>query len=194
MVIDMRGGRFESLAKKVAFHGHAAAMREDVQADFSEVLAAHVCIVGHYHYVGSEITFDSAPTLTWEDDGRRTGLHVDSWSSLPIKDRVTSPNRLCLNLGQGDRYLLFINRGIDEVRNALDEADRLDRPNSENVTTLTASFLSYMPDTPVYAIRIRPGEAYVAPTEYVIHDGFVPGRLPNATISVMGYISPTGRP
>jgi hypothetical protein len=114
------------------------------------------------------------------------------WSYITGRstERRTSSNRLCLNLGQGDRYLLFVNRGIDEARTMLDEANFIDRPNAENVTTLTASFLKLAPDTPVYALRIRPGEAYVAPTEYVIHDGFVPGRLPNATISVMGYISP----
>jgi len=190
MVVDMRGPGFEALAKMVANYGHSAAMREDVQIAFEAILVEHVDIVNHYKYLGAEMTFDSAPTLTWETDGRRTGLHVDSWSNLPIADRWKSPNRLCLNLGQGDRYLLFVNRGIDEAREILDNADRLDRPNSENVTTLTASFLKYMPDSPVYAVRIRPGEAYVAPTEYVIHDGFVPGRLPNATISVMGYISP----
>jgi hypothetical protein len=72
----------------------------------------------------------------------------------------------------------------------LDEAEFLDWPHTENVTALTASFLKLAPDTPVYALLIRPGEAFVAPAEYVIHDGFVPGRLPNATISVTGYISP----
>lgn len=187
-VVNVRGERYSKLAEDVARRGVHTGTDARTEQLFRETIEAYVD-VEQYHYLGIETTLDSAPTLTWDTDGRRTGLHVDSWSGAAIADRASAVNRMCLNVGAGDRFLLLINEGIDTVREKLAAAGRLDEPYRENVTTLAVCYLELAPRTEVLAVRIRPGEAYIAPTEYVIHDGFVPGRLPNASISVTGHVT-----
>ncbi|MEX5566155.1 tryptophan halogenase family protein [Pseudophaeobacter sp. 1A16562] len=97
------------------------------------------------------------------------GLHVDSWSKTMLGERDRVPNRLCINLGSNARHLLFAPITIGEMGrlSGLPEA-RLHRINP---TDLGRHFMRLHPSMPIMRIRIDPGEAYIAPTENVVHDG-----------------------
>lgn len=112
-------------------------------------------------------------TTTTEDSttGRRIGLHVDNFDRLPYARRHQGRRRLCLNLGPGPRYLLIGDRDIQQICRML-HAD-LDRhhPHTEDIRRYVAA------GHPLRCLRIRldPGDGYIAPTEFLAHDGSTAG-------------------
>jgi hypothetical protein len=164
---------------------------DDINEIFKSAISAYVEIDynNKFKYLGLESTLDAAPTLTWDEDGIRTGLHIDSWYNDKIENRIYSPNRLCANLGPGDRYFMLLNIGIDAMKKILMERN-LTYECIDNPTQIVIDFMHTFQKFPIVALKLRPGEAYIAPTEYVCHDGFVPSRFRNSSISIMGYIQP----
>jgi len=98
------------------------------------------------------------------------GLHLDGWYKRPLDERHLSPNRICVNLGLEDRYFLFINLSLQTIY-GLSDMDR-----STDPSTLGASFMKHYPLYPVIRVRIATNEAYIAPTENIVHDGSTEGR------------------
>lgn len=101
--------------------------------------------------------------------GCRNGLHTDNWDKLAPDQKHQATNRICVNLGCEDRYFLFINLPESAL------LDRLGTSSSEALSKpwkreATQAFMRQQPDYPVVKLRIAPGEAYIAPTENMIHD------------------------
>lgn len=94
------------------------------------------------------------------------GLHIDSWDNLPLIQRGLSTNRICINLGSQERYLLFIRYTLAELEVLMNLNYAGQRPDK-----LVVDFLKANPKTEVFRLKVLPGEAYVAPTENIIHDG-----------------------
>lgn len=105
------------------------------------------------------------------------GLHIDTAYSGPVAARRSSPNRLSVNLGCDDRFLLFVNLDVSQIDDLL-KAEGVTYRDEPDVWThgLRSAFMSRRADYPVIKLRIRPGEAYLAPTENVIHDGCTTGQ------------------
>jgi hypothetical protein len=88
------------------------------------------------------------------------GLHVDNCYSFTLDRREFSPNRVCVNLGSEARFFLFVNISLGQMCEVMD-----DDQSGEKM------FMRTFPSYPVVRVRIRPGEAYIAPTENIVHDG-----------------------
>lgn len=118
--------------------------------------------------------------------GCRNGLHTDSWDKLPLAQKPESTNRICVNLGLDSRYFLFVNLTEMDIFEMLgcDESD-VSKPWTRQ---LTHEFMQHYPDYPVVKLRIAPGEAYIAPTENMIHDAST-AEMQHLDIKVMmrGY-------
>jgi hypothetical protein len=99
-------------------------------------------------------------------DGKLIGLHIDRWEQKSLALVTCARNRVCLNMGPGPRWLVFAAVDIFEVAASFG----IDRTVPFS-TTHAQAYLSQHPMTPVYRLRIEAGEAYVAPTERLIHDG-----------------------
>ncbi|RNG26225.1 hypothetical protein [Streptomyces botrytidirepellens] len=128
---------------------------------------------------------------TTEDSAteRRIGLHVDNFDRLPYPRRHQGRRRLCLNLGPGPRYLLIGDHDIQQICHALHSDLERHYPHTEDLRQYVAA------GHPLRCLRIRlePGEGYIAPTEFLPHDGstagidqpsvaaFWLGRPPNVT-------------
>ena len=99
----------------------------------------------------------------------QNGLHTDSWDKLPLSQKHLATNRICVNLGCEDRFFLFINLPEVELLKWLGQwsAEALAQPW---LRELTQEFMQRYPKYPVVKLRISPGEAYIAPTENMIHD------------------------
>ncbi|MFE3190804.1 hypothetical protein ACFXHA_17470 [Nocardia sp. NPDC059240] len=110
-------------------------------------------------------------TLTTGSHGQRVGLHVDSWHDSPLAARATAPNRLSVNLGHHDRWLLCVNAPLHVMERALRERGLLDGADGPR-SGLGKRFMEVFPRYPVTKIAIHPGEAYIAPTENMLHDGY----------------------
>ena len=115
------------------------------------------------------------------------GLHFDNSLGLPLDDFEDKPNRICFNLGKQARYLWCINRSLKSMwEEAISEGKHI-----EDEKVLVQYFFSKYENYPVTRIKLEPGEAYIAPTDYVIHDGSTEGsEYPDVTFVVQGYFDP----
>lgn len=121
-------------------------------------------------------------TVTRARDGRRIGLHVDSWDGANRNGRRLASNRLTINTGQGSRYLLFLPR---QMANMPDDP----ATSAEMSVDLVRAYVRLFNDDRVFRLEVRPREAYVAPTENLIHDGSSIGAHgQDRTAMVRGYI------
>lgn len=129
--------------------------------------------------IHSSILHLSSPdllTTTKDQDGNLIGLHVDSWYKNKISERDQAPNRLSINIGLESRYLLFINQSLMKINSLLaQEFPNDERRNGVGIGLRTA-FMENYPGYPVIKLEIQPGEAYIAPTENIIHDGCTIGQ------------------
>jgi hypothetical protein len=104
-------------------------------------------------------------------EGLFVGLHIDSWANPTISTRTTGfPSRLCVNLGPETRYLNVLNLSVRQM-----SAMSLG-PVTEDPVEFTVEFLRDNPRYPLIQISIEPGEAYIAPTEIMIHDATTLGK------------------
>ncbi|MEV6946004.1 hypothetical protein AB0N07_29255 [Streptomyces sp. NPDC051172] len=110
---------------------------------------------------------------TTEDSatGRRIGLYVDNFDRLPYTQRHQGRRRLCLNLGPGPRYLLIGDHDIQQICRTLHTDPDRHHPHTEDVRQYVAA------GHPLRCLRIRldPGDGYIAPTEFLPHDGSTAG-------------------
>lgn len=98
--------------------------------------------------------------------GQLIGLHLDSWSSRQGTLGRGGHLRVALNLGPGDRYFLFcpdfaLRASFDDAATAFMLASFKRRAQVGAVDT--------------FRLRIRPGQAYVANTDALIHDASTSG-------------------
>jgi len=108
------------------------------------------------------------PTVTVDHGHRRfVGLPVDSWDQLPIVQRCQARNRISINLGQEARFWLFINLTLQQIAQWL----KLSAGIRLSGSALGNAFMQRDPTYPVVKLKIAPYEAYLAPTENLIHDG-----------------------
>ncbi|MFJ3964127.1 hypothetical protein [Streptomyces sp. NPDC090036] len=120
-------------------------------------------------YLGQALAKPDMLTTTDNyQDGRRIGLHLDNWDKLNYGQKTTGRRRLALNLGPGTRYIILGTLDAQAVCRAVHPTDYTRRyPYTDDYRAHVAS------GHPVRCLRIRidPGEGYIAPTEYLLHDG-----------------------
>jgi hypothetical protein len=120
------------------------------------------------------------------NSGKHVGLHVDNWSDYPISKRCKAPNRITINLGCEDRFLLFMNIAIGGMY----ERVKVLVPGVCLATAIGRVFMSLFSSYPVARLRIRPGEGYIAPTENIVHDASTAGTTAwDITLSLRGRIA-----
>jgi hypothetical protein len=123
------------------------------------------------HIYSARIGSDSPGLITMTravDRDARIGLHFDRWDGLSVDELESSSNRISINLGPSDRYFIFLNQTASGMAAILErEGLRVAR----DVRAIGLAFMSAFPDYPIVRIRLRPGDAYIAPTENILHDG-----------------------
>ncbi|MFF7632566.1 hypothetical protein ACFZB9_05360 [Kitasatospora sp. NPDC008050] len=114
---------------------------------------------------------DALTTTTNNLDGLRIGVHLDNWDKLAYAEKDRGRRRLCVNLGPGNRYLLVCDVDIQAICRAVRADYATCYPHTDDLRAYVAAGL------PLKCIRIRlaPGEGYLAPTEYLPHDGSTQG-------------------
>lgn len=132
------------------------------------------------------------PTTTMINTDHLIGLHVDNWYPRALADRRRSPNRLSINLGADDRFFLMVNLTVGQIADLL-WLNGIAYPGRElSVHGLRVRFMEHFPRYPVLRVRVRPGQALIAPTEAVIHDGCTSGMTAfDVRFSVRGDFRPT---
>lgn len=128
------------------------------------------------------------PTVTWDPPrSGYIGLHLDSWygPQTPL-ERATAPGRISINLGEEDRFFVFCNLPLAAMAHRVRPAGDAER--AMDAGTVARDFLRQHPDYPLVRLRVRPGEAYVAPTENICHDGSTEDRTTwDVSLTVRGW-------
>jgi hypothetical protein len=104
--------------------------------------------------------------------------------------RQQSRNRICFNLGNEKRFFLFINLGIDEIVSKIKAEHNATIDEVICMDDIVTLFLELYPEYPVLKLKVEPGEGYLAPTEYIIHDGYNAGNKEmDIRLTLRGYFS-----
>jgi hypothetical protein len=118
------------------------------------------------------------PSTTFDTDLKAyIGLHFDNFDRSPLPERAGAPRRLGINLGDEERYLLFVNQTAAQMYDRLALAHTPENHEKyRSVILLACQFLGAFPDYPVVRLGLRPGEGYLAPTQNMLHDGYAVGK------------------
>lgn len=111
------------------------------------------------------------PTVTYAPGPEYVGLHVDSFYPVPLEERRYTPNRICINLSSEPRYLVFMNIALESMFHILKQQAKPDPDYTLIGSPLGRAFMRTFPAYPLIKVAIYPGEAYIAPTEHIVHDG-----------------------
>jgi len=128
---------------------------------------------------------------TTEDSatGLRIGLHLDNFDRLPYPRRHESRRRLCLNLGPGPRYLLLADQDVRQICRTPHRDLNRHYPHTDDVRRYVTE------GHPLRCLRIRlePGDGYIAPTEFLPHDGSTMGVEQESVAAFWLGPDPAGR-
>jgi len=113
--------------------------------------------------------------------GLFVGLHVDTFEAYN-EDRTSAGNRLSINIGLAPRYFLFVPYDFRALARA---------GNLSQASSVVRRFFESQSAAPVVRVRINPGEAYIAPTEAIIHDASSSdGCDPDLHVTALGCFEP----
>lgn len=146
-----------------------------------------------YTVLGLGAHAPSLPTTTCDPKtGCLIGLHLDSWDQGPLEGRCQARNRIVINVGRDDRYLLYIPLGLHTMLAMLDAATNQASLSVPRPAHFETEFMQRFPSYPVVKLRIAPYEAYIAPTENIIHDGCTVGQTHvDLTVTFLGHFAAT---
>lgn len=174
-----------SSAKPVSSSSELDELAAQLARAFGDYSGRHVALGFERRSGGRPIATQQAGT------GELIGLHVDSWTARAASDRHDAGNRICINLGDEDRRLLVVNAPIGRVAATMKQLEELN-VDQVNPTDIGRRFLARFPNFPVLRLTIRPGQAYIAPTELIIHDGDTAGSRSDCFTTVLGRFPFTG--
>jgi hypothetical protein len=129
-----------------------------IQPNFACTGAAQIIGIARYGGLLETVTIDYRKA-------QRIGLHLDSWEDAKIGRRRFARNRISINMGKAARRLLFMTTSVDFLFSAF---GLLTSPNEYPVDQIWKATSGQ--DRRIYSLEIRPGEAYIAPTECLLHD------------------------
>jgi len=107
-----------------------------------------------------------------------------------MERRDRAINRVSINIGRNVRFFLFLPISIVEIAKIMSDALACGRVQVPDYTGLGRAFMERFPDFPVVRCRLAPNEAYIAPTENLVHDGSSEGQELDEHFTILGHIRP----
>lgn len=116
--------------------------------------------------------------------GLKPGMHLDSWDGNASRAEDTRI-RVNVNLGPEPRYFLFFGKSMAQIQREVENGTFV----PEGANTLYYQYLASHQASPIFRIKVMPGEAYVAATDCIIHDGSTLGSTAEVyTLQVRGKL------
>jgi hypothetical protein len=125
-----------------------------------------------------------------QNDDKYFGLHLDCSEGAKVTKREKNTNRISINIGNEPRYLLYLNVSINTMIEMIKSKFPEIETQKEDITDreLVTLFFKHYPDYPVIRVKQEPFDAYIAPTDNIIHDGSTLDKSsPDMTIVFTGY-------
>lgn len=115
------------------------------------------------------------------------GLHIDYWDKLTLDNIDNATNRISINLGKEDRFLIFINLTVKQLYDKLKLYTNKSLEQYD-INSIVHDFFKFFPNYPIIKLKQKPYEGYIAPTENIIHDGSTLGsHSTDITLTTRGY-------
>lgn len=143
---------------------------------FSVALEKRFQVQNDLELLGVSTKPPGLPTATFnKTSGFRPGMHVDSWDSSDSSvlgrsgrglGRAEARNRIAINLGAEPRSFIFLNAALSRLAANMG----IDPTDDVSVERLGREALRMSPTDRLTRISIKRGEAYIAPTENLLHD------------------------
>ena len=164
--------------------------RESIETNLLRPLRTFCQLGEPIHCIGPNKNPANLKTVTFNDSvGRYNGLHVDAWDQRDVNALRLACNRVCVNIGESDRYLLFLPFSLMAIAGVLTDEMGPAWQMPKRHTVIGRTFMERFPEIPVIRCRLAPGEAYIAPTENLVHDGSSAGQsAPDEQFTVRGHI------
>ncbi|BAZ40320.1 hypothetical protein NIES4101_62810 [Calothrix sp. NIES-4101] len=169
--LNLHIDRLEDNISKVSLHTKYQAIIENISSylqNYTLTPERTTCLGVHSHQSG--LITSTVDALRFLPNQPCVGLHLDSWEKAPLKRRHLSKNRVCINIGRETRYFLFINLSLMKMFEMLGLSTAINASRYYRGVELPAIFMATFPDYPVVKIALEPDQAYIAPTENIIHD------------------------
>lgn len=143
------------------------------QEEFQEVLRIYARDLAEVNFHRLVFNPPAIEMLTYHmNEGKLffVGLHIDRSTIFDFSNVNVSKNRLCINIGNEDRILYFVNLTLNQI------LELLKKKRSVNISKITINnigeiFFSEFPDYPVIKLIQSPFDYYIAPTDNILHDG-----------------------
>jgi len=136
-----------------------------------EELGCRMNLITYYPLVADPVGLETVSKDA--ASGHLVGLHVDAWKDVHPGATGSLPRRMCLNLGTQPRYFLYIDRPVCQMHALLGRSIQ----RSSSSPEVGRAFMETFPSYPVMKVRIDPGEAYLATTDQMVHDGCSVGQI-----------------
>jgi hypothetical protein len=151
------------------------------EAKNSLILFANKYMSRNSILIDSRVSFKRGGLRSTTQDNPKTGqyngLHLDSSKQYNfLSERETASNRICFNMGKYPRHLCFINLDLKRIFNYSNDANNFSSLTGADYSFIW-KFLKENCQYPVIRVKVEPFEAYIAPTENIIHDGDSEGIL-----------------
>ena len=133
-------------------------------------------------------------TVTYNPrSGHFLGLHLDSWDAKTLEERLTARTRICVNLGPAVRSFVFVPIRLLDIEFALQRINPV-YPRRQ-ADELIPAFFATFDAVPVIRLNVKPGTAYFADTDNMLHDGSSKlANLPSLHYTIRGRFAAFARP
>jgi hypothetical protein len=184
--------KMESATSQIELHtmiGRHKELSKQLNIELNNFIEPYLTSIKHKKVFGIFLLPTNIRTVGRQESLKKhMGLHLDSGTSLPIQEYHHAPNRVCINIGKSTRYLLIINKTAKQLLAMI--AEKMDIAHIKSQEDIMKAFFKNYPDYPVIKIALNPFEAYIAPTDNVIHDGTTVGMTsPDITIVLFGFFN-----
>jgi hypothetical protein len=152
-------------------------LRSLIDVDCLEVNKSILYFSYHHLIPDASVAQRTSSTRDSRSKHKVRGLHVDNWEipRLPIERRSLSGYKYIANFGLETRYLLFIDKSIQNIFDNTPKNDFGNMSeliiNSSFASPIADWFLCNNPSYPVSRIKIEPGVCILVPVQNLIHDG-----------------------
>jgi len=121
----------------------------------------------------------------YPQDKTYSGLHFDNCQDIPMTQSHLARNRFCVNLGKEPRYFVYHNLLREDMVKYISPKVDLAHPKAKE---FIGKFLHENKHYPLTKLKLNPYDAYIAPIERIMHDGYTKNMTsPDISLVIRGY-------